>query len=86
MGSILEVKYPNWLANIVMVRKATRGWSLCVDFTNCNAVYPKDNYSLPLIDELIDKRSSYELLSFMDAYSSYNQIRCERKTRRKQHS
>ena len=45
-----------------------------VDFTDLNRVCPKDSYPLPNIDKLVDAAISYEYLSFMDAYSRYNQI------------
>ncbi|CAL9024323.1 unnamed protein product [Prunus brigantina] len=35
---------------------------------------PNDNFPLPRIDQLVDSTSSNQLLSFMDAYSDYNQI------------
>ncbi|KAM1106637.1 hypothetical protein ACFX2B_003452 [Malus domestica] len=35
---------------------------------------PNDSFPLPLIDRLIDSTVGCELLSFMDAYSGYNQI------------
>ena len=31
---IREVYYPDWLANVVMVKKAKRKWRMCVDFTD----------------------------------------------------
>ena len=34
----------------------------------------KDNFPLPRIDQLVDATSGHALLSFMDAYSRYNQI------------
>ncbi|RDX85694.1 hypothetical protein CR513_33079, partial [Mucuna pruriens] len=40
-----------------------------------NKACPKDPYPLPSIDTLIDGASGCGLLSFMDAYISYNQIR-----------
>lgn len=73
-GFIREVKYPRWLANIVMVKKVVGGWKMCIDFTSLNKFCPKDSYPLPLIDQLINKSTGYELLSFLDAYSGYNQI------------
>ena len=33
---ILEVHYPKWLANVVMVKKANGKWRMCVDFTDLN--------------------------------------------------
>lgn len=46
-----------------------------MDFMNLNKAYPKDSYLLPRIDLLVDSTVGHELLSFMDAYSNYNQIR-----------
>jgi len=46
-----------------------------MDFTNLNKAYPKDSYPLPSIDALVDSASGCRLLSFLDAFSGYNQIR-----------
>jgi hypothetical protein len=35
-GVIREVKYPEWLANTVMVKKANGKWRMCIDFTDLN--------------------------------------------------
>ena len=47
---------------------------MCIDFTNLNKAYPKDSFPLCRIDQLVDTTVGHELLSFMDAYSRYNQI------------
>ena len=60
-----------------MVKKANGKWRMCVDFTDLNRACPKDSYPLPQIDNLVDLTARHELLSFMDAFSSYNQIRME---------
>nr|KYP69397.1 Retrovirus-related Pol polyprotein from transposon 17.6 [Cajanus cajan] len=72
---IREIQYPGWLANVVMVKKSNGKWRMCVDFTDLNKACPKDSYPLPNIDCLVDGASGYKLLSFLDAYSGYNQIR-----------
>ncbi|KAK0593866.1 hypothetical protein LWI29_007560 [Acer saccharum] len=36
---------------------------------------PKDSFPLPRIDQLVDATAGHETLSFMDAYSGYNQIK-----------
>ena len=69
---IREVYYPDWLANVVMVKKANGKWRMCVDFTNLNKAYPKDSYPLPRIDQLVDSTAGHQLLNFMDAFSGYN--------------
>ena len=45
-----------------------------IDFTNLNEACHKDSFPLPQIDQLVDATTRHELLSFMDAYSRYNQI------------
>ena len=49
-GAIKEVFYPEWLANIVVVKKKTGKWRVCVDFTDFNKAYQKDHFPLPRID------------------------------------
>ena len=72
---IREVYYPDWLVNVVMVKKASEKWRMCVDFTDLNKACPKDSYPLPRVDVLVDSTARHQLLSFMDAFSGYNQIR-----------
>ena len=35
-GAIKKVEYPEWLANVVLVKKANGEWRLCIDFTDVN--------------------------------------------------
>ena len=51
---IREVYYPDWLANVVMVKKASGKWRMCVDFTDLNKACPKDSYPLLRVDVLVD--------------------------------
>jgi len=71
---IKEIKYTTWLANVVMVKKTSGKWRMCTDFTDLNKACPKDAYPLPNIDRLVDGASGHNFLSFLDAYSGYNQI------------
>ena len=74
---IREVYYPDWLANVVMVKKANGKWRMCVDFTDLNKACPKDSYPLPHIDQLVDSIAGHQLLSFMDTFLGYNQIKMD---------
>ena len=47
---IREVYYPEWLANVVMVKKANEKWRMCVDFMDLNSACSKDSFLLPRID------------------------------------
>jgi hypothetical protein len=71
-GVIREVKYSEWLANTVMVKKANGKWRMCIDFTDLNKVCPKDEFPLPRIDPLVDAAASSELMSLLDCYSGYH--------------
>jgi len=48
---------------------------MCVDFIDLNKACPKDSYPLPSIDSLVDNTLGCSLLSFLDSFSGYNQIR-----------
>ena len=47
---------------------------MCVDFTDLNKAYLKDSFPLPRIDQLVNSTTGHKLLSFIDAFSRYNQI------------
>ena len=49
-GFIKEVYHPEWLANLVLVRKKSRKWRMCVDYMGLNKACPKDPFPLPCID------------------------------------
>ena len=66
-----------------MVKKANGKWKMCVDFTDLNKSYPKDSYHLPRIDQLVDLTAGHQLLSFMDAFTGYNQIRMDKENQEK---
>jgi len=74
-GHIREIQYPEWLANVVLVKKWNGKWRMCMDFIDLNKACPKDSYPLPSIDAVVDSASGCEMLSFLDAFSGYNQIK-----------
>ena len=57
-----------------MVPKKNGKWRICIDYSDLNEACPKDSFPLPRIDHIVDTTTRHELLSFMDAYSGYNQI------------
>ena len=71
---IREVKYPEWLANVVVVPKKGGKWRVCVDYTDLNDACPKDNFPLPRIYHIVDASAGHGMLSFLDAFSGYHQI------------
>ena len=69
---IREVRYPEWLANVVMIKKSNEKWRICIDYTDLNKACPKDSFPIPRIDQLVDATEGHKLHIFMDAYSGYN--------------
>ena len=53
-GFIREVKYPEWLANMVVVPKKGGKWRVCVDYTDLNEACLKDSFPLPRIDQIVN--------------------------------
>ena len=71
---IKEIQYLEWLSNVVVVLKKNSKSRVCVDYTNLNDACLKDTFPLPWINQIVDATVGHDLLSFLDAYSSYNQI------------
>ena len=69
------VNFLEWLANVIPVPKKDGKVGMCVDFRDLNKVSPKDDFPLPHIDVLVDNIAGHALLSFMDEFSGYNQIK-----------
>src|SRR4051812_49926100 len=74
-GFIREEQHPDWVANIVPVAKKNGKIRICIDFRSLNDACPKDEFPLPITDVMIDNTCSFELISFMDGFSGYNQIK-----------
>jgi len=73
-GFIKEAHYTTWLANVVLVKKPSGKWRMCIDYTDLNKACPKDAYPMPSIDDLVDGATGYKFMSFLDAFSGYSQI------------
>ena len=73
-GFIREIKYPEWVANVVVVPKKGGEWRVCIDYTDLNDVCPKDSFPLPRIDQIVDASAKHGMLLFLDAFSRYLQI------------
>jgi hypothetical protein len=74
-GFIREIKCPEWIANTVLVKKSNGSWRMYVDYTDLKKPRPKDLFPLTSNDQLVDSTTRFRGLSFMDAFSGYNQIK-----------
>ncbi|KAL0427560.1 UNVERIFIED_CONTAM: hypothetical protein Slati_2930800, partial [Sesamum latifolium] len=66
-GHMKEIKFPEWLSNVVLVPNSGNKWCMCVDFRDVHEACPEDFYPLLRIDLLVDSTSVHELLSQVDA-------------------
>lgn len=74
-GGIRPIKKSTWVSNLVLVRKKNEDIRLCLDFRNLNISSLKNNYPLPNMDALLQRVIGCELLSMMDGFSGYNQVK-----------
>ena len=84
--SIRKTHYPEWHANPILVKKKSVKWRICIDITNLNQACPKDNFSLPMIDQLVDATTGHELLAPWTPTLSTTKSRCILKTKTRRNS
>ena len=65
---IRPLRFSNWVANIVPVRKKNGEIRICVDFRNLNKCSLKDNYPLPKMDYILQKFVGSKRLSMIDGF------------------
>ena len=75
VGFIKPIHQTEWIANVVPVPKKDGKVRMCVDFRDLNKACPKDDFPFPHIDVLVDNTAGSALMSFMDSFSGYNQIK-----------
>jgi hypothetical protein len=80
---IREVLYPVWLDNTVPVKKKNEKWRMCVDFTDLNKACKKDEFPLERVDKIMDDAANSEMLSLLDMFSGYHQIKVQREDEEK---
>jgi ribonuclease HI len=71
---IVPLRYFDWVANLVPVKKKNGEIRLCVDFRNLNRSSRKDNYPLPNMEHILQKVTGASRISMIDGFSGYNQI------------
>jgi ribonuclease HI len=71
---IIPLRYSDWVANLVPVRKKNGEIRLCVDFRNLNRCSRKDNYPLPKMEHILQRVTGSMRISMIDGFSGYNQI------------
>jgi hypothetical protein len=74
-GFIRPYRYAEWVSNIVPIEKKNIGKiQICIDFYSLNKAIPKDEYTMPIADMLINNSSRHRVISFLDGNASYIQF------------
>ncbi|KAM2867849.1 hypothetical protein COP2_023719 [Malus domestica] len=60
--------------NELVPTRIQTGWRLCIDYRKLNATTRKDHFTLPFIDQMLERLAGYAFYCFLDGYSGYNQI------------
>jgi hypothetical protein len=69
---IIPLRYSEWVANLVLVRKKHGEIGLCVDFRNLNRISKKDNYPFPKMEHILQKVIGSSRMSMIDGFFGYN--------------
>jgi hypothetical protein len=72
---IRPCRYADWVSDLVPVEKKDSGkLRVCIDFRDLNRATPKDEYTMPIADMLIDSALGSKVISFLDGNGGYNKF------------
>jgi hypothetical protein len=54
--------------------RVQNGWRVCIDYRKLNVVTRKDHFSLPFIDQMLERLASHSYYCFLDGYLGYFHI------------
>ncbi len=74
---LVRVSNSPYVAPIVLVQKPDGTIWVCVDYTTLHENNMKDYFSLPRIDDLLDKLRNARCMTHWDLRSAYNKYECQ---------
>jgi hypothetical protein len=80
-GIIFLVKYSEWVSNLVPVRKSKGMIILCIDFHTLNRATIKYHFPLPNMEMILQQVAGSQMMSLLDGFFGYNQIKVKREDR-----
>jgi hypothetical protein len=83
VGIIFLVKYSEWVSNLVLIWKTTGQIRLCVDFRALNRDSIKYYFPVPNMEMILQLVAGSQMMSLLDGFSGYNQIKVKREDKYK---
>lgn len=76
-NGLIKEKTSPFASPILLVKKKTGDWHLCVDYRKLSALTVKNKFPLAVIDEILDELSGAQWFTSLDMTAGYHQILME---------
>lgn len=76
-AGIIEPSTSSWCNPVIMVKKATGEYRMCLDFRRLNAISKPCAYPLPLMTWILDQLSGAKFISKIDLKHAYHQVKLD---------
>jgi hypothetical protein len=73
-NNMIQISTSPFASPILLVKKKTGEWRLCVDFRRLNAYTIKNKFPLPIIEELFEELFGAKWFATLDLRSGFHQI------------
>ena len=70
-GGLIVIKNDE---NESIATKTVTGWTMCIDYRKLNKATHKDHFTLPFIDQVLERLAKHSHFCYMDGYSGFFQI------------
>ncbi|GKA74112.1 reverse transcriptase domain-containing protein, partial [Tanacetum coccineum] len=79
-GGITVIKNDD---NDLIPTRLVTGWRVCIDYRKLNEATRKDHFSLPFMDQMLERLAGNQYYCFLDGFSGYFQIPIDPKDQEK---